>query len=37
MDKFIKFMEEKFVPIANKVSSNRYLKSISSGSMALLG
>ena len=34
---FMKFMEEKFVPIANKVSSNRYLKSISSGSMALLG
>lgn len=37
MNKFISFMEEKFVPIANKISSNRYLKSISNGSMALLG
>lgn len=36
MNKFIKIMEEKFIPVANKISSNRYLKSISSGSMALL-
>lgn len=37
MNKFISFMEEKFIPVANKISSNRYLKSISNGSMALLG
>ncbi len=37
MNKFIAFMEEKFVPVANKISSNRYLKAISTGSMSLLG
>lgn len=37
MNAFIRFMEEKFIPIANKISSNRYLKSVSTGSMALLG
>lgn len=36
MNKFIGFMEQKFVPIANKVSNNLYLKSISTGSMSLL-
>lgn len=37
MDKFVKFMEEKFVPIANKISNNLYLKAISTGAMSLLG
>lgn len=30
-------MEKHFIPVANKISSNKYLKSISTGSMALLG
>ena len=37
MDKFISFMEDHFLPVATKISSNKYLKSISSGSMSLLG
>lgn len=37
MNKIIAIMEEKFIPIANKVSGNRYLKAISNGSMSLLG
>lgn len=37
MNKFISFMERYFVPFADKISSNKYLKSISSGSMSLLG
>lgn len=37
MDKFIKFMEDHFLPIATKMSSNKYLKTISSGSMSVLG
>ncbi|MCB7177508.1 PTS sugar transporter subunit IIC [Lactiplantibacillus plantarum] len=37
MNTFIHFMERRFIPVANKISSNRYLKSISTGSMALLG
>lgn len=37
MNKFIEFMEKRFIPVANKISSNRYLKSISTGSMSLLG
>ena len=37
MNKFIDFMEEKFLPIANKISKNKALQSISSGSMSLLG
>lgn len=36
MEKFNKFMEEKFVPIASKVGANRYLKSLSVGSMSLM-
>lgn len=36
MNAFITFMEQKFIPIANKISSNKYLKSVSTGSMALL-
>lgn len=36
MNTFIKLMEDKIVPIAGKVSSNKYLKSISAGSMSLL-
>ena len=36
MNTFIKFMEEKIVPVAGKVSSNKYLKSISAGCMSLL-
>ena len=36
MNTFIKFMEDKIVPVAGKVSSNKYLKSISAGSMSLL-
>lgn len=37
MNAFIRFMEEKFIPVANKISSNKYLKSVSTGSMSLLG
>lgn len=37
MNKFIKFMEDHFLPIATKMSANKYLKTISSGSMSLLG
>lgn len=37
MNKFNTFMEEKFLPLANKISNNKYLKTISSGSMSLLG
>ncbi|MDU1034266.1 PTS sugar transporter subunit IIC [Clostridium sp.] len=37
MKKFIQFMEDKFVPLANKISNNLYLKTISNGSMNLLG
>lgn len=37
MERFINFMEEHFLPIANKISANKYLKAISSGSMSLLG
>ncbi|MGG5372159.1 PTS sugar transporter subunit IIC [Enterococcus sp. AZ196] len=37
MNTFIGFMEKRFIPVANKISGNRYLKSISTGSMALLG
>ena len=36
MDKFMKFMEEKFVPVAAKIGANRYLKSLSMGSMSLM-
>lgn len=36
MDKFNKFMEEKFVPIASKIGANRYLKALSIGSMSLM-
>lgn len=36
MKKFNSFMEEKFVPVATKISSNRYLKAISGGSMSLM-
>lgn len=37
MNKFISIVEKTLVPIANKLSNNRYLKAISSGSMSLLG
>lgn len=37
MRKFTHFMEEKFIPIATRISNNKLLKSISSGSMSLLG
>ncbi|WP_086347818.1 PTS sugar transporter subunit IIC [Candidatus Enterococcus clewellii] len=37
MNAFIRFMEKRFIPVANKISSNRYLKSVSTGSMSLLG
>lgn len=37
MNRIITVMEEKLIPIANKVSANRYLKAISNGSMSLLG
>lgn len=30
-------MEQKFVPLSNKISTNKYLKSVSGGSMSLLG
>lgn len=37
MNTFINIMEERFLPIANKISNNKYLKTVSSGSMSLLG
>lgn len=37
MEKFTKFMEKYFIPVANKMSTNRVLKTISSGSMSVLG
>lgn len=37
MDRFVHFMEEKFIPIATRISNNKLLKSVSSGSMSLLG
>lgn len=37
MNKFMNMMEKYLVPLANKISANRYLKTISNGSMALLG
>jgi len=37
MNTFIDFMEKRFIPVANKISENRYLKSVSTGSMTLLG
>lgn len=36
MSKFMDFMEKKFVPIASKIGGNRYLKSLSVGSMSLM-
>lgn len=36
MNNFMKFMEEKFIPVANKIAANRYLKSLSGGSMGLM-
>lgn len=37
MKTFMNMMEKYLVPLANKISANRYLKTISNGSMALLG
>lgn len=37
MNAFIHFMEVRFIPIAQKISSNKFLKSIGNGSMGLLG
>ena len=37
MEKFTNFMEKYFIPVANKMSTNRVLKTISSGSMSVLG
>lgn len=37
MNKFIDFMEKHFLPVATKLSENKYLRTISSGSMSLLG
>lgn len=37
MNTFTKFMEDHFLPVATKISNNKYLKVISSGSMSLLG
>lgn len=37
MDKFVAVVEKTLVPVANKLSNNKYLKAISSGSMSLLG
>ncbi|MGL5979238.1 MAG: PTS sugar transporter subunit IIC [Erysipelotrichaceae bacterium] len=36
MNKFITFMEKYFIPVANVISENKYLKAISTGSMSLL-
>ncbi|ERK29835.1 PTS sugar transporter subunit IIC [Clostridium intestinale] len=36
MNNFNKFMEEKFVPVASKIGDNKYLKSLSVGSMSLM-
>lgn len=37
MEKFASLIEKCLVPIANKLSNNKYLKAISSGCMSLLG
>ena len=37
MEKFTSLIEKCLVPIANKLSNNKYLKAISSGCMSLLG
>lgn len=37
MNKFIQFMEEKFIPVANKISRIKALQAVSGGSMSLLG
>lgn len=37
MNTLFNWMEQHLVPLANKISTNRYLKTISNGSMALLG
>lgn len=37
MEKFTSMIEKTLVPIANKLSNNKYLKAISSGCMSLLG
>lgn len=36
MKKFISFMEKYFIPIASKISSNKYIKSVGEGAMGLL-
>lgn len=36
MNKFMDFMEKKFIPFSDKIAANKYLKSISGGSMSLL-
>ncbi|MGT2800302.1 PTS sugar transporter subunit IIC [Streptococcus marmotae] len=36
MKKFVEFMEKYFIPLANKLAGNRYIKSIGGGSMSLL-
>ena len=37
MNKFIQFMEQKFIPVANKISRIKALQAVSGGSMSLLG
>ena len=37
MDKFTSLIEKTLVPIANKLSNNKYLKAVSNGCMSLLG
>lgn len=36
MSKFQSFMEEKFIPVSTKIANNKYLKSLSVGSMNLM-
>ena len=35
-NKFMQFMENKFVPVTAKIGNNKYLKSLSTGSMSLM-
>ncbi|MGL4773298.1 MAG: PTS sugar transporter subunit IIC [Clostridium sp.] len=37
MNKFIDFMEQKVMPIANKIGQNKYVKAISTGMISLVG
>ncbi|AGY83004.1 PTS sugar transporter subunit IIA (plasmid) [Carnobacterium inhibens subsp. gilichinskyi] len=36
MDRFLSFMESKFIPVATKISSNRVIQAVSRGSISLM-